>query len=241
MTATFRFQLIAFDADDTLWVFEPFYRKAEERLTELLSPYVDERLLRRSLYERELGNLPVFGYGAKGFTLSMIETAIELSGNRIRGEEIQRIVDLGRSLMQKPISLLPGARETVEAMSSSRELMIITKGDLVDQERKLARSGLTHAFRHVEIVSDKNEATYLRILEKHGVDPSRFLMVGNSLRSDILPVVRLGGSAVHIPAEITWDHENQVPEAEKGNGYFELENIAELPALLAQLEAITPA
>ena len=171
----------------------------------------------------------------------MIETAIELSGHRITGEEIQLIVNLGRSLMQKPITLLPTVLETVEAVAATHDLMIITKGDLVDQESKIERSGLAGSFPHVEIVSEKSEASYARILGRHGIEPARFLMVGNSLRSDILPVVRLGGCAIHIPAEITWDHENEVPEAEKRNGYFELESIAELPELLTQLEAITPA
>lgn len=227
--------MIAFDADDTLWVNEPFYRQAETILVELLHEYLPAEQISRQLYEREVGNLAIFGYGAKAFTLSMIETAVELSNGKIGGREIQRIIDVGRELIQRPVQLLPAAREVVTRLSLKYPLMLITKGDLFDQESKIARSGLSEFFRHVEIVSEKNSAVYREILKKHSLPPPQFLMVGNSLRSDVLPVLEAGGRAVHIPYEATWEHERVAEDEAKNHHYFRLKSLQELPDFLDQL------
>ncbi len=225
-------KLLAFDADDTLWVNEPFYRDAEKALAEMLAKYCPNEHFEQKLYERESHNLKIFGYGAKGFTLSMIETAIELSGGKIGGAEVQRIIDMGKELLRQPVQLLPYVRETIQRLAGEYELMIITKGDLFDQESKIARSGLADYFQYVEIVSEKNAGVYAKILDRHGVRPADFLMVGNSLKSDILPVIELGGLAVYIPYETTWVHEQVDPPGEALHSYFELKSIRQLPQLL---------
>jgi putative hydrolase of the HAD superfamily len=181
-------------------------------------------------------NLAHYGYGIKSFTLSMIETAVQLTGGWLRGDEVLQIIDLARQMMAAPVQLLDGAAEVVEALAASHRLMVITKGDLIDQERKLAASGLAAHFDHVEIVSQKTVDVYRDLLARYGVDAGRFLMIGNSLRSDVLPVVELGGRAVHIPYHVTWAHE-VVPEADSGPaGYVELARIGLLPGLVKELE-----
>jgi putative hydrolase of the HAD superfamily len=224
------FDLIAFDADDTLWHTEDLYVASQERFRQLLARYHSPEWIDEKLFATEMRNLATFGYGIKGFVLSMIETAIELTEGRIGGGEIQRIIDMGREMLSADIRLLDGVAETVAALSQRYPLMIITKGDLFDQETKIARSGLGPHFRHVEIVSDKTEAAYAALLKRHGLAPERFLMVGNSLRSDILPVVGLGGRAVYIPYHLTWAHE-QVSEP-RVNGYVTLESVRLLPTWL---------
>jgi putative hydrolase of the HAD superfamily len=228
--------LIAFDADDTLWHNERHYQQTQRELCDLLAPYTDADAVEACLYEVEKRNLPLFGYGAKGFTLSMIEAAVELSGGQVRGTDVQAIIDLGRRLAGTPVELLPGAAETVEALGQRYPLMLLTKGDLLDQERKIAESGLAGRFDTIEIVSNKTPETYASLLDAHGIDPAGFLMVGNSLRSDVLPVVQIGGRAVYIPYHVTWVHE-QAPEAGEGEAqYHTLERIDELPALVERLD-----
>jgi putative hydrolase of the HAD superfamily len=227
-------QLVAFDADDTLWLTEPGYSAAQEKLQQLLEPYVELDALAQAVYETEMRNMPLYGYGAKPFILSMIETAIELSAGEISARDVRRIIDIGRDMLNAPLSLLPGARETLERLAPAHNLILITKGDIFDQEGKLARSGLAGLFRAVEIVGEKDEATYARILARHGVEPGGFLMVGNSLRSDVLPVLAIGGRAVHIPYHITWLHETVDEARLPKDGYFTLENIGQLPELLEQ-------
>jgi putative hydrolase of the HAD superfamily len=200
-------KLIAFDADDTLWVNEPLFQNVERQLHDLLLPYADEATISRRLYEVEMRNLKLYGYGAKGFTLSMIETAIELTEGRVRTADIAQLLTLGKTLMHQPIELLDGVRDTLDVLENHYPLMLLTKGDLFDQESKLARSGVGDYFTHVEIVSEKDEATYRRILQRHGLQPAEFLMIGNSPKSDVLPVVALGGHAIHIPYQTTWVHE----------------------------------
>lgn len=234
MSETF-IKLLAFDADDTLWVNEPFYRDAERALAEMLAKYRRHEDFIDKLYEREIHNLKIFGYGAKGFTLSMIETAIEMSDGKIPGTEIQRIIDMGKALLRKPVQLLPFAKEIIRQLAGEYDMMIITKGDLFDQESKIARSGLADYFQYVEIVSEKNAGVYAKILDRHGVRPANFLMVGNSLKSDILPVIELGGLAVYIPYETTWVHEQVDPPGEALHSYFELKSIRQLPQLLDTL------
>lgn len=223
--------VIAFDADDTLWVNEPNYRNAEKELERILQNYVDIHSITEKLYKVEMKNLSLFGYGAKGFTISMIETAIELSGKKIRAREIERIINIGKSVMNNPIELLPNARKVVIHLSQMCKLMLITKGDLFDQESKIARSGLSEFFKYVEIVSEKDEAAYSKILKKYHIECDKFLMVGNSLKSDILPILNIGSNAVHIPYHTTWIHEN-VEHSDNCKKYYELPDIIELPDLI---------
>jgi len=231
------FHLIAFDADDTLWVNEPLYRAAEEELERLLAPFLGDAVLTKRLYERERHNLALFGYGAKAFMLSMIETAIELSEGRITGSEIQRIIDTGKGMLQTPIRLLPHVEPTLDRLAEHHRLMLLTKGDLFDQESKLARSGLARYFAHVEIVSEKHPSVYRSLLDKYAVEPSRFLMVGNSLKSDVLPVIEAGGHAVHIPYHTTWIHEHVDDVTPFRDAFTTLEHIGEVPAYLDRMRA----
>lgn len=226
---------IAFDADDTLWHNESLFALTQGKFRELLAPYGDAEWIDKQLYATETRNLAHFGYGIKGFTLSMVETAVELTGGRIGGHEIGQIVEWGRTMLSSPVELLPGVEDVVAELGKEYPLLLITKGDLFDQESKLARSGLGGYFRHVEIVREKDAAVYSTILGKHGIAPDNFLMVGNSVRSDILPVLDIGGKAAHIPYAITWQHEMAaLPEQEQG-GYYHLESMDALPSLVAQL------
>ncbi len=231
-------KLIAFDADDTLWVNEPNYVDVKQKLCELLSHHIDQDTLTLRFYDAQIKNLHVFGYGAKSFILSMIETAIELTNGAITGAEIQQIIDIGRKLIDFPIEVLDGVRDVLEILAKKFDLMVLTKGDLFDQESKIARSGLGHYFKHVEIVSEKNEQAYLRVLQKYNVQPADFLMIGNSLKSDILPVVHIGGRAIHIPYEVTWAHEQVADEQLAGKSFTTLANVRELLDLLADVKAI---
>ena len=226
--------VIAFDADDTLWHNEGIFYSTQDRFKEILSAYHSEDWIAERLFATEIRNIRHFGYGAKGFTLSMIETAIELSEGRISAAEIQSILEMGKDMMCAPVELLDGAGETVEALAKEYDLMLITKGDLFHQESKVARSGIGDYFRIIEIVSEKNPGVYQRILHRHGIAPERFLMVGNSLKSDILPVLELGAKAVYVPYKTTWAHE-QVSTAElEGKTFFEIDRLDRLPALLRQ-------
>ncbi len=229
--------LIAFDADDTLWQTETLYIDAKAKFKQLLAHYHDEQWIEQRLDEAEMRNLEHFGYGAKSFTLSMIETAVELTEGRVEGREIQQILEWGKYMLRARVQLLDHVEETIAQLAASSDLMIITKGDLLDQEAKVARSGLGRHFKHVEIVSGKTRDTYATILARYGVEPSRFMMVGNSLRSDILPVVELGGVAVYIPHPLTWAHEAQVDAEIDRDRYVQLDHIGLLPALLEKLNA----
>ena len=227
-------KLIAFDADDTLWVNEPNYVDVKEKLCELLSHHIDQNTLSERFYDAQMRNLHLFGYGAKSFILSMIETAIELTNGAITGNEIQQIIDVGRRLLDFPIDVLDGVPEVLETLSKRYDLMVLTKGDLFDQESKIARSGLAHYFKHVEIVSEKNEQSYRRILQKYNVQPADFLMIGNSLKSDVLPIVHIGGRAIHIPYAITWAHERVDDAQLTGKSFTTLSSIRELLELLGK-------
>ena len=227
-----RFQVIAFDADDTLWHNERLYVNAQARFGELLAHYHSPEWIDERLYQAEMRNLPHFGYGIKAFALSMIETAVELTEGRISGRDIQLIMDTAKEMLAAEVELLEHAAETVADLAHSYALMLITKGDLHDQERKIARSGLGPHFQHVEIVSEKSRGTYTALLQRHAIPPERFLMVGNSLRSDILPVLALGASAVYVPYRLTWAHEVVEPPPAEQPGYFELEHLGLLPGLL---------
>ncbi len=227
------FKLIAFDADDTLWHNEPLFHATESQFAEMLSQYHSAEWVRDRLFATEMKNLGHFGYGIKGFILSMIESAIELTEGRVSGSEIQRVINWGHEMLLAPVDLLDGVRDTIEALAPSYRLMLLTKGDLFDQEAKLARSGLGEHFHAVEIVSKKDARTYSAILHRHAVAPEEFLMVGNSLKSDVLPAVEAGARAVHIPYELTWLHERVDESALLGKEFARLVSIRDLPEWLA--------
>lgn len=228
---------IGFDADDTLWHNETIFEDVHARYREMLSRYHDADTVEATLYETEMRNLDLYGYGVKGFTLSAIETAIQLTDGKISADEIRQLMALGRDMLAHPVELLPGVAETIEALASKHRLLLITKGDLRHQERKLLKSGIAEHFRHVEIVSEKNESTYAAILRRHVINPARFLMVGNSLKSDIFPVLAIGGTAVHLPYHLTWKHELTDTIPLENGRFFTLEGVRDLPPLLETLLA----
>lgn len=225
-------KVIAFDADDTLWANEPIYHNAEEQCKQLVQDHIAPSALSERLYQTETKNLQLFGYGIKGFVLSLIETVTELSGEEINGSEIQKIIDIGKDMIRHPVELLPGVEKTITTLKEKYTLMILTKGDLFDQESKIARSGLDTHFDYFEIVSDKNPDTYSSILSRYDIRPADFLMVGNSLKSDVLPVKYIGAHAIHIPYHITWKHEKVDLSDSTQNGYYELEDISQVPEFL---------
>ncbi|GAA4324569.1 HAD family hydrolase [Mucilaginibacter gynuensis] len=200
-------KVIAFDADDTLWVNEPYFRRTEEAFYEIMSDYLQQHSLERELLKIELDNLPLYGYGVKGFILSMIETAMRVSDKTISIDVIERIIELGKLLLDEPIEILDGVEEVLTSLKGKYQLVVATKGDLLDQERKLRKSGLGHYFHHIEIMSEKDDANYLKLIKHLDIQPEELLMIGNSLKSDVLPVLRIGGHAIHIPYHITWAHE----------------------------------
>jgi putative hydrolase of the HAD superfamily len=231
-----RFDVIAFDADDTLWHNERLYIAAQATLKALLAHYHRPEWIEERLYQTEMRNLQHFGYGIKGFALSMIETAVELTEGRIAGSDIQTLIDAAKGMLAADVELLAHVPETLAGLMDTYPLMLITKGDLRDQEQKIARSGLARYFRHIEIVSDKRPENYAVLLQRHSIAPARFLMVGNSLRSDILPVLELGARAVYVPYELTWVHESATLPLTEHPGYYEIAHLGLLPGLLAALE-----
>jgi putative hydrolase of the HAD superfamily len=231
-----RFELLAFDADDTLWQNESLYAEVQAKFAALLAKYHPEDLIRERLYQAETRNLEHFGYGVKAFALSMIETAVELTEGQISGRDLQSLVDLAKGMLQGNLDLLDDAEETLNLLKVKYPLMLLTKGDLFEQEGKVARSGLSGCFRHIEILSQKTIPVYRSLLDRYAMDPERFLMVGNSLRSDILPVLEIGGHAVFIPHPLTWQHEHGDPPSVGHPGYYQLERLGQLPALLEQIE-----
>ena len=228
-------ELVALDADDTLWHNEPLYTSVREQFCAMLTRYQPSGIADTRLHEVEMRNLSHFGYGVKGFALSMIETAIELTSGRLESGDVQQIIDWGREMLGSPVELLEGVAEAVAELARQFPLILLTKGDLLHQETKLARSGLGHHFVGIEIVSEKDAALYRRVMSRYRVSPERFVMVGNSLRSDILPVLEVGAHAVYVPYEGTWIHEHIGPERLQGAQYHEIPQIRELPALLTTL------
>jgi len=228
-------RVIGLDADDTLWHNETIFEKVHERYRALLSEYHDAATVDQTLLATEMRNLELYGYGVKGFTLSAIETAIELTRGKISAEEIRTLIELGRDMLNHPVDLLEGVAETIARLATSHVLLLITKGDLRDQQRKLTKSGLAPHFSGVEIVSEKDSATYAEILRRRNVAPAEFLMAGNSLKSDILPVLEIGGAALHVPYELSWmlDRTDQIPAAP--GRFFQLGSLRELPALLERV------
>jgi putative hydrolase of the HAD superfamily len=230
--------VVAFDADDTLWHSETHFQVTQERVSELLAPYADAGTLERELEATERRNLAVYGYGVKGFTLSLIETAITVSEGRVTTDEVATLLDWGREMLSHPVELLDGVAETLERLAADHRLVLVTKGDLFHQESKIAESGLGELFDHVAVVAEKDAAAYARVAREVGVAPERLLMVGNSVRSDVLPVLELGGHAVHIPYAVTWSHEvADVPDTGAVAGrHTQLRSIRELPDLIDRLD-----
>ncbi len=202
-----KIKVIAFDADDTLFVNEPYFQETEQTFCVLLSDYLSHQGLSQELFKTEIDNLDLYGYGIKGYTLSMIEAAMKISNNTISIEVIEKIIVLGKELLQKPIELLDGVEEILKALQGKYKLVVATKGDLKDQQSKLHRSGLGPYFHHIEVMADKQELNYEKLLKRLEIEPEEFFMIGNSLKSDVLPVLAIGGHAVHVPFHTTWEHE----------------------------------
>ncbi|MDQ1096027.1 putative hydrolase of the HAD superfamily [Chryseobacterium sp. SORGH_AS909] len=218
---------IAFDADDTLWVNEPYFQEAEIAFCELLEEYLPHDTVSKELLDTEIRNLHLYGYGVKGFMLSMVETATRISKGAAPLSMIDKIIAIGHDLLQKPVELLDGVAETLDQLKGKYRLVVATKGDLLDQERKLKKSGLQNYFHHIEIMSDKRNTDYQKLIRHLDCRPENFLMIGNSIKSDILPVLENGGYAAHIPYHITWAHEHHEhkPESER---FMEFKNIREV-------------
>ena len=227
---------IGFDADDTLWQNETFFRLTQDRFLQVLQEHADPRHLRERLEAAERRNLDYYGFGVKGFTLSMIETAVEVTEGRVPGSVIGDLVAMGRQLLEHPMALLPHARATVTALASDFRLVLITKGDLLHQERKLAQSGLGDLFDAIEIVSDKVEATYRTIFARHGTGADQALVVGNSLKSDVIPALQAGAWGVHVPHEHEWSFESAASPTEHRRFYV-IADLGELPGLVDRLQS----
>lgn len=217
---------IAFDADDTLWVNEPYFQEAEKQFCALLENYLPQHTISQELFKTEMKNLHLYGYGIKGFLLCMIETANSVSNRTVSLNVIDKIIEIGHDLLQKPIELLQGVQETLEALNGDYKLVVATKGDLLDQERKLKNSGLEHYFHHIEIMSEKKESDYQKLFKHLDCQSENFLMLGNSIKSDIISILELGGNAAHIPYHVTWTHEQQEVNL-KHNNFIQLKSINE--------------
>tara|TARA_R110002051_G_scaffold1246_1_gene6855 strand:- start:10502 stop:11200 length:699 start_codon:yes stop_codon:yes gene_type:complete len=219
--------VIGFDADDTLWVNETYFRNTEDKFADLLEKYETKNKIDQELYRTEIKNLDLYGYGIKGFTLSMIECALDLSNNDVSSKTIGALLDLGKEMIAQPVELLNGVEEVLKNLKDKYRLIVLTKGDLLDQERKLERSGLSEYFHHVEVLSDKKEKNYSDLLEHLQIKPSEFLMIGNSLKSDVLPLVEIGARAVHVPFHTTWEHE-EVRGPIENKGYMTMSNLTDI-------------
>lgn len=228
MTEYKNIKVIGFDADDTLWVNETYFRDAEVEFAKLLSSYETMNKIDQELFKMEMKNLPLYGYGVKGFMLSMVEMAIELSNGNVSNQTIEAILNIGKDMINKPVELLDGITEVLETLSSKYRLIVATKGDLLDQERKLDKSNLNKYFHHIEVLSDKKEADYKKLLNHLDINPSEFLMIGNSLKSDILPLVNIGASAIHVPFHTTWAHEQVTEKESEGKSYKTVNSIKEI-------------
>jgi len=228
-------RVVGFDGDDTLWHSERRFHVTQGEFRELLKRHVPEADADRRLAEMELKNLGIYGYGVKSFTLSMLETAIELTEGKIPASDLEVILGWGKRMLMEPTELLEGVEETLHKLSASYDMLLITKGDLFDQESKLAQSGLGDLFLGVEILTEKNVDSYRGVFGRRSIRPEDFVMVGNSLRSDVVPVVSLGGHAVHIPYEVTWHHEHVPEEDMPREGWRRIASIRELPSVLEEL------
>jgi len=220
-------KVIAFDADDTLWVNEPYFQQVESKFCALLEDYLSHHHISQELFKTEMQNLALYGFGAKSFMLSMIETAIRISDEKIPVKVIEKIIEYGKALLDQPIELLDGVYEILTSLQGRYLLVVATKGDLLDQERKLEKSKLGAFFHHIEIMSDKKESDYLTLLSHLNVDPESFLMIGNSLKSDVIPVLNIGGFGIHVPYHTTWAHEHMENELIHER-FLQLESLSEV-------------
>ncbi|WP_224490131.1 HAD family hydrolase [Robertkochia flava] len=222
-----KIKVIGFDADDTLWVNETYFRDAEHEFARLLSGYETENKIDQELFKMEMKNLEIYGYGIKGFMLSMVESAIDLSNGKIDNQTLGRILDIGKHMITHPVELLEGVEEVLHKLSGKYRLILLTKGDLLDQERKLEKSGLSDYFHHIEVLSDKKEENYKNLLEHLEIPVDQFLMIGNSLKSDVLPIINIGARAIHVPFHTTWAHE-LVKDEDNNGGYHTIDRLTEV-------------
>jgi len=221
-------KVIGFDADDTLWINENYYRATEDRFAELLSAYGDPEQIKGELFKTEMKNLELFGYGVKPFIISMVETAIRVSDSKISNEIIEQMLDMGRGMLREPVELLPGVEKVLQQLHGKYRLIVATKGDLLDQERKLKNSGLAGYFHHIEVMSDKTQDSYAELISHLDIRPEEFVMIGNSMRSDILPPYELGSYVIYIPYEMTWQHETNVEEIHANERYYKYTSLEEI-------------
>lgn len=224
-------QVIAFDADDTLWVNEPYFREAEEKVCRLLEDYLPMHSTAKELYKTEVANLPLYGYGGKGFMLSMIEAALSISQKTVDVAVIEKIIEIGKELLDHPVQLLDGVEETLQRLQPHYRLVVATKGDLLEQQRKLDKSGLAFYFHHIEIMSEKHPDGYQQLLRHLDIAANEFMMIGNSLKSDVLPVLSIGAHAVHIPFHTTWLHE-QIDHHVQHPQFYTCQQLSEVADLL---------
>ncbi|MEP6749383.1 MAG: HAD family hydrolase [Bacteroidota bacterium] len=220
-------KVIAFDADDTLWVNEPYFQETEKKFCSLLEDFLPHHSISQELFRTEIENLSLYGYGVKGFILSMIETALIVSNNTLNVTIIEKVIQYGKELLAQPVEILDGVEEVLQSLSEKYKLVVATKGDLLDQERKLKKSGINHYFHHTEIMSDKQEADYLKLIKHLDIQPAEFLMIGNSIKSDILPVLAIGGHGIHVPYHTTWAHE-QVSHSVDHPNFKQVQKITEI-------------
>jgi len=221
-------KVIGFDADDTLWVNETYFRDAELEFAKLLGAYETANKIDQELFKKEMDNLELYGYGVKGFVLSMVEMALEISNYNVSNKTLQAILNIGKDMINKPVELLDGVEEVLKKLSKNYRLILATKGDLLDQERKLEKSGLIDYFHHIEVLSDKKEANYSKLLNHLDIKPSEFLMIGNSLKSDILPLVNIKAHAIHVPFHTTWAHEEVSEKESNGKAYKTVSSLRDI-------------
>lgn len=221
-------KVIGFDADDTLWVNETYFREAEEAAGLLLSHYETPNQIEQELFKIEIKNLPTYGYGVKGFILSMIELAVVMSNGTVSNEIIYQMLKIGKDMINKPIELLDGVEDVLKVLSKDYRLIVATKGDLLDQERKLEKSGLLKYFHHIEVLSEKHDTNYIQLLKRLDIEPEAFLMIGNSLKSDVLPLVKIGSKAIHVPFHTTWQHERVSKKEANGSEYETVKSLTEI-------------
>lgn len=226
-------KVIAFDADDTLWENETFFRDAEKQFAIMFKDLADEDTILKALYTVEMANMPIYGYGIKAFVLSLIETANKITHNQIKAEQVDAILQMGKEMLNKPVELLSGVEEVLKALHGKYCLIVATKGDLLDQERKLRKSGLLKYFHHIEVMSDKNTDAYKALLKHLDIQAEELLMIGNSIKSDILPVIEIGARAIHVPFHTTWHHE-LVDEPIQSDLFYEVKEIKEVLPIVFQ-------